>query len=55
MRTARRSIAEIEAGYAKLIGAGRFETAAQSLDALLRALDGRAGLSPEKLPSPRGP
>jgi DNA-binding MarR family transcriptional regulator len=38
MGTARRSIAEIEAGYAELIGAERFETAALSLDALLRAM-----------------
>ena len=38
MGTARRSIAEIEAGYAELIGAERFETAALSLDALLHAM-----------------
>ena len=38
MATARRSIAEIEAGYAELIGAERFETAALSLDALLHAM-----------------
>jgi DNA-binding MarR family transcriptional regulator len=38
MRTARRQIAEIEAGYAQLVGTDRFEDAAQTLDALLRQL-----------------
>ena len=39
MRTARRLIAEIEAGYAELIGPDRFEAAAQTLDSLLRELN----------------
>ena len=38
MRTAHRLIAEIEAGYAELIGTDRFEEAAQALDSLLREL-----------------
>jgi DNA-binding MarR family transcriptional regulator len=44
MRTAQRVIGEIESGYARRVGAERFEEAAQTLDALLRALaaDGRA-------------
>jgi DNA-binding MarR family transcriptional regulator len=42
MRTARGQIAEIEAGYAELVGADRFEEAAQTLDALLRAAALRA-------------
>ena len=42
MRTARRSIAEIEAGYAALVGAERFETAVETLDALLQALTAEA-------------
>jgi len=41
MRTARRIIAEIEADYALLVGAERFEAAAQTLDQLLRGLDSR--------------
>ncbi len=39
MRTARRVIAEIEADYARRVGRKRFEDAARTLDALLRALD----------------
>ncbi len=42
MRTARRSIAEIEAGYAALVGPERFETAVETLDALLQALTAEA-------------
>jgi DNA-binding MarR family transcriptional regulator len=38
MRTARRVIAEIEAEYARLVGAERFEAAAQTLDQLWREL-----------------
>jgi DNA-binding MarR family transcriptional regulator len=38
MRTARQAIADIEAEYAELVGAERFEEAAQTLDALLRRL-----------------
>jgi DNA-binding MarR family transcriptional regulator len=38
MRTARRVIADIEADYARCVGSERFETAAQTLDARLRAL-----------------
>jgi DNA-binding MarR family transcriptional regulator len=38
MRTARGIIAEIEGRYAQLVGKGRFEDAAQTLDALLRSL-----------------
>lgn len=38
MQTARRQIAEIEARYAEILGADRFEDAAQTLDALLREL-----------------
>jgi DNA-binding MarR family transcriptional regulator len=38
MRTAQRIIGEIEAGYAERVGAGAFEEAAQTLDALLRSL-----------------
>jgi DNA-binding MarR family transcriptional regulator len=38
MRTGQRVIAEIEAGYAQRVGPARFEAAAQTLDALLRAL-----------------
>lgn len=38
MRTARRVIADIEADYARRVGPDRFEAAAQTLDALLRAL-----------------
>lgn len=41
MRTARRVISEIEADYAQLIGAERFEAAAQTLDELLRGLTSR--------------
>ncbi len=43
MRTARRIIAEIEAEYAELVGARRFEAAARTLDALLRDLLARSG------------
>lgn len=38
MRTARGAIAEIEARYAELVGAERFEEAARTLDQLLRDL-----------------
>lgn len=38
MRTARGAIADIEARYARLVGAARFEDAARTLDALLGAL-----------------
>jgi DNA-binding MarR family transcriptional regulator len=38
MRTARRVIADIEADYAERVGPERFEAAAQTLDALRRAL-----------------
>ncbi len=38
MRTVRRIIAVIEADYARLVGHDRFEAAAQTLNALLRAL-----------------
>jgi DNA-binding MarR family transcriptional regulator len=38
MRAARSAIAEIEADYAEHVGPERFESAAQTLDALLRAL-----------------
>jgi DNA-binding MarR family transcriptional regulator len=39
MGTGRRAIAEIEDDYARLVGAERFEDAAQTLDELLRRLD----------------
>ena len=42
MGTARRSIAEIEAGYAALDGAERYETAVETLDALLQAMTAEA-------------
>jgi DNA-binding MarR family transcriptional regulator len=38
MRTARRAIADIEAEYARLVGAEEFEAAARTLDELLRGL-----------------
>jgi DNA-binding MarR family transcriptional regulator len=38
MRSGRAAIAEIEAGYAELVGAKRFEAAARTLDELLAAL-----------------
>jgi DNA-binding MarR family transcriptional regulator len=38
MRTAQRVIGDIEADYAECVGPDRFEAAAQTLDALLRAL-----------------
>ena len=38
MRTARRIIGEIEAGYAERIGDERFDAAAEALDELLRSL-----------------
>ena len=38
MRTARQAIADIEAEYARLVGAEEFEAAARTLDELLRAL-----------------
>lgn len=41
MRTARRVITEIEADYAQLVGAERFEATAQTLDELLRGLASR--------------
>jgi DNA-binding MarR family transcriptional regulator len=47
MRTARAVISEIERECAELIGEGRFETTARSLDALLRALADRAAGSSE--------
>lgn len=40
-RTGRRVIADIEAEYAQLIGAERFEVALQTLDALLRGITSR--------------
>jgi DNA-binding MarR family transcriptional regulator len=43
MRTARRVIADIEADYAHRVGPERFEAAARTLDALLRALAADAG------------
>ncbi|HEY1276880.1 MAG TPA: MarR family transcriptional regulator [Thermoleophilaceae bacterium] len=43
MRTARAIIADIEADYAKRVGAKRFEAAARTLDALLRSLTGEEG------------
>jgi DNA-binding MarR family transcriptional regulator len=42
MRIGRRAIAEIELGYAELVGRARFEQATETLDELLRALDSRA-------------
>lgn len=45
MNTGRRVIAEIEADYAELVGAGRFEDAAQTLNELLARLDSRKGSS----------
>ncbi len=41
MRTAQRAIANIEADYAQIVGAERLETAAQTLDLLLRRLASR--------------
>lgn len=41
MRTGRTVIAQIEADYAQLLGAERFEDAAQTLAELLRGLDSR--------------
>jgi len=41
MRTARQAIADIEADYAQLVSAERFETATQTLDRLLRELASR--------------
>jgi DNA-binding MarR family transcriptional regulator len=41
MRTAQGAIADIEAEYAGLVGPERFESAAHTLDALLRALAAR--------------
>lgn len=41
MRIARRAIADIEADYAQIVGAERLETAAQTLDQLLRRLASR--------------
>jgi DNA-binding MarR family transcriptional regulator len=38
MRVARDAIAEIEAGYAEVVGGERFEAAAQTLNALLHGL-----------------
>lgn len=43
MRTARAVIAEIEAGYAERVGARRFESAACTLDDLLRSLTDEPG------------
>lgn len=42
MRLARQQIADIEREYANLVGADRFEDAAETLDALLAALDPQA-------------
>jgi DNA-binding MarR family transcriptional regulator len=39
MRTARQAIADIEAEYARLVGAEEFEAAARTLDELLRGLN----------------
>ena len=41
MRTARRVIAEIEAEYTEIVGAERFEAAAETLDEILRGLVSR--------------
>jgi DNA-binding MarR family transcriptional regulator len=41
MRTGRRVIADIEAGYIELVGAKRFEDAAETLNELLAGLDSR--------------
>jgi DNA-binding MarR family transcriptional regulator len=41
MRTARGILDDLEREYAQLVGAERFEAAAQTLDELLRALDAR--------------
>ncbi len=41
MRSGHAAIAEIEAGYAELVGSKRFEEAAQTLDDLLAALGTR--------------
>ena len=41
MSIGRRVIAEIEAGYAELVGARRFEDAAETLNELLMGLDSR--------------
>ena len=43
MNTAREVITQIEAEYAALVGAERFEDAARTLDALLHRLDSRRG------------
>ena len=43
MNTAREVITQIEAEYAALVGAERFEDAARTLDELLRRLDSRRG------------
>jgi DNA-binding MarR family transcriptional regulator len=45
MNIGRQAIAEIETDYADLVGAERFEDAAQTLDALRRGLDARQGSS----------
>lgn len=47
MRSARVANAEIEAGYAELVGSKRFEAAAQTLDELLAALSSRAAVPAE--------
>jgi DNA-binding MarR family transcriptional regulator len=43
MRTARAAIAQIEVGYAERVGARRFESAARTLDDLLRSLTDEPG------------
>jgi DNA-binding MarR family transcriptional regulator len=53
MRTARRAIADIEADYARLVGPEGFETAAQTLDQLLRGLAGPNEVSRAKHDGPR--
>jgi DNA-binding MarR family transcriptional regulator len=43
MRTARAAITQIEVGYAERVGARRFESAARTLDDLLRSLTDEPG------------
>jgi transposase-like protein len=51
--TARQVIAQIEADYAQLVGAERFEEAAQALGELLRGLASRQGSNEHQTPVPR--
>jgi DNA-binding MarR family transcriptional regulator len=51
MNTGRRVIAQIEAEYAQLVGAERFEDAAQTLDELLRGLDSRESADKREAPN----